>query len=88
MFVLLAVGIYLLLGPAFGLATYGLLIGSGVLVTAGTVAGSVLLSIYAVVIGSIFTVFVTSTWTYMFIVMHRTGWKSRIASVVRRIIPS
>lgn len=44
----------------------------------GIVLSSILFSAFLLFLGSAFTVFVVSTWTYMFLKMHHEGVKSRV----------
>ncbi len=76
--VLLCAGIYIFVAPSLAVNAYGALIGSAAISQFGTSMAIVLFLAYAAIIGSIFTVFVTTTWTYLFVIMHKWGIKSRI----------
>lgn len=77
-FALLLVGVYVFVTPSLAINAYGALIGSTAISQFGTSMAIVLFLGYAAVLGSIFTVFVTSTWTYLFAIMHHWGFKSRV----------
>ncbi|GEM_PF-1606508 len=74
----LIVGMYVLVAPSLAINAYGALIGDSGLAQMGTSIALVLMLAYALIIGSIFTVFVTTAWTYLFAIMHRWGFRSRV----------
>ncbi len=75
---LLCAGLYIFVAPSLALNAYGALIGSAAISQFGVSMAIVLFLAYAAIIGSIFTVFVTTSWTYLFVIMHEWGIKSRI----------
>lgn len=46
--------------------------------TAGLIAGAFFFVLFVVFVGSVFTVFTTAVWTYLFMAMHHVGIKSRV----------
>ncbi len=74
----LLVGMYVFIAPSLALNAYGTLIGNLELAQMGTSIAIVLMLAYAAIVGSIFTVFVTTAWTYLFAIMHRWGFRSRV----------
>ncbi len=54
------------------------LIGNASLWLIGVIVGLILFLLFILLLGSVFTVFVTSVWTYLFMKMHQAGIKSRI----------
>ncbi|KKW42888.1 MAG: hypothetical protein UY92_C0002G0005 [Candidatus Magasanikbacteria bacterium GW2011_GWA2_56_11] len=58
--------------------------GSYLLFQAGVFFGYVLFIVFMLFIGSVFTVFTTSVWTYLFTKMHQTGLASRLTHWLRR----
>ena len=46
--------------------------------TAGLIAGAFFFVLFVIFVGSVFTVFTTAVWTYLFMAMHHVGVKSRI----------
>ena len=48
------------------------------LYAAGTIVGVILFTLFLVSAGSVFVVFTTTVWTYLFMKMHKVGIKSRI----------
>ncbi len=83
-FGLLLAGVYVLVAPSLAISAYGALIGSAAISHAGVSMAVVLFLAYALIIGSIFSVFVTSAWTYLFVIMHRWGFRSRIHAWISR----
>ncbi|HAT03580.1 MAG TPA: hypothetical protein DCS29_02260 [Candidatus Magasanikbacteria bacterium] len=71
--VIMLLGMYLLFLPSLALFAAAFLIQSTGLYTAGIILGFVLFIPFIVVLGSVFTVFGTATWTYLFTKMHREG---------------
>jgi hypothetical protein len=51
---------------------------------AGTTIATILSSIFVMLLGSFFTVFTTSVWTYLFMKMHKVGIVSTIAHTFRK----
>jgi hypothetical protein len=80
--VALIAGMYVFVAPSLALNAYGALIGNAGVSQAGTSIAIVLFLAYAAVIGSIFAVFVTTAWTYLFAIMHRWGFRSRVHAFV------
>ncbi len=78
LFILLFIGLYIFVAPSLALAAYASLVGNASLASVGISTGILLFLIYATIMGSLFTVFVTSAWTYLFSIMHHWGFKSRI----------
>ena len=76
--VLLLVGMYVLFLPSLVMWTTAFLIQSTALYVAGIFLGFVLFVPYIVFLGSLFSVFTTSTWTYLFAKMHKTGVVSHL----------
>ncbi len=83
-FVLLLVGVYVLVVPSLALNAYGALIGSTALSQFAISMGVILFVSLSAIIGSIFTVFVTTAWTYLFAIMHHWGFRSRIHAFITR----
>lgn len=81
-FALLFAGIYVFVIPGLALNAYGALIGSAAISQFGISMALVLFLSFAAIVGSIFTVFVTISWTYLFAIMHRWGFRSRIHAFV------
>ncbi len=77
-FVLLLAGLYVFVAPSLALSAYGALTGNIAISQFGVSIAVVLFLAYALIIGSIFTVFVNATWTYLFVIMHRWGLRSRV----------
>lgn len=80
--VALLAGMYVFVAPSLALNAYGALIGNMGIAQFGTSIAIVLFLAYAAIVGSIFTVFVTTSWTYLFAIMHRWGFKSRVHAFV------
>ena len=78
MFGLLLAGLYVFVAPSLALSAYGALTGNIAVSQFGVSIALVLYLAYALIIGSVFTVFVNATWTYLFVIMHRWGLRSRI----------
>ncbi len=49
----------------------------------GLVIGALLFVLFIIFLGSVFTVFTTSVWTYLFMKMHRVGIMSKIAHIFK-----
>lgn len=49
-----------------------------ILIAGGLLVSVVVFTLFIMLVGSIFTVFTTSVWTYLFMKMHKKGVKSRI----------
>lgn len=77
-FALLLAGLYVFVAPSLALSAYGALTGNIAVSQFGVSIAVVLFLAYALIIGSIFTVFVNATWTYLFVIMHRWGIRSRV----------
>lgn len=60
-----------------------LVLGSSFLWHVGFVLSSFLLLLFIVFIGTMLTVFTTAVWTYLFMVMHKKGIKSRVLHFLR-----
>lgn len=73
-----AFGVLLFFLPAILLWIVALAFGSGALLTGGFVIGAIVLLMYIMLLGAIFSVFSTSAWTYLFMKMHKKGLVSRI----------
>jgi len=58
-------------------------ISNGILWMAGLVIGCSLFVLFIIFLGSVFTVFTTSVWTYLFMKMHRVGIVSKILHVFK-----
>ncbi|MBP9732538.1 MAG: hypothetical protein KBD29_03720 [Candidatus Magasanikbacteria bacterium] len=77
-FALLLAGLYVFVAPSLALSAYGALTGNIAVSQFGVSIAVVLFLAYALIIGSMFTVFVNATWTYLFVIMHRWGLRSRV----------
>jgi len=64
--------------PSLFLWTLLALTGNAVFYVLGVLMGFVLFSLYLMLLGSIFVIFSTSTWTYLFVKMHKKGLKSHL----------
>ncbi|OGH85833.1 MAG: hypothetical protein A2493_02290 [Candidatus Magasanikbacteria bacterium RIFOXYC12_FULL_33_11] len=71
-------GMYILFLPSLFLWTLLALTGNAVFYVLGVLMGFVLFSLYLMLLGSIFVVFSTSTWTYLFMKMHKKGLRSHL----------
>lgn len=87
-FAILLVGVYVLVIPSLALNAYGALIGSAALSQFAISMGLILFLSLTIIIGSIFTVFMTTAWTYLFAIMHHWGFKSRIHTFITRFTRS
>ncbi|MFH1286717.1 MAG: hypothetical protein ABII02_03115 [Candidatus Magasanikbacteria bacterium] len=76
-------GIFLLFLPAIILWFVGVLAGSYLAFSIAFFIGVMASILYVMLVGSVFTVFTTSTWTYLFMHMHKNGVKSRIMHWLR-----
>jgi hypothetical protein len=74
----LALGFVVLFFPALLIWFAAVVTASQLLLALGFVVSIVLFTGYIMLIGSIFTVFSTSVWTFLFMKMHKTGVKSRV----------
>lgn len=81
-FVALLAGLYVFVTPSLAINAYGALVGSPSISVFGTSMAIVLFLAYVAIVGSMFTVFVTSTWTYLFAIMHHWGFKSRVHAII------
>lgn len=72
------VGLYVFVAPSLALSAYGALTGNVAVSHFGVSMAVVLFLAYALIVSSIFTVFVNATWTYLFVIMHRWGLRSRV----------
>lgn len=55
-----------------------LLTANAALWTAGIIVGALFFVLFIIFVGSVFTVFTTAVWTYLFMAMHHVGVKSRV----------
>ncbi|OIO18815.1 MAG: hypothetical protein COY69_02270 [Candidatus Magasanikbacteria bacterium CG_4_10_14_0_8_um_filter_32_14] len=78
---LIFVGMYILFLPSLFLWTMLALTGNTLFYVLGVLIGFVLFSLYLMLLGSIFVVFSTSTWTYLFMKMHKHGLRSHLVSL-------
>jgi len=76
--------IYLFFLPILIGANLGAMLGSAEVVRAGGLFGYMLFGLYAVTLLSVFTVFTNTTWTYLFMKMHKHGLASRIKHLFRK----
>ncbi|MFA6427302.1 MAG: hypothetical protein WCW16_02550 [Candidatus Magasanikbacteria bacterium] len=81
---LVLVGLYLLFLPSLVMWLIAFAIQSQGLYIAGMFLGFGLFLVYLAILGSMFTVFVTSTWSYLFAKMHREGVVSRVVHFFKR----
>jgi len=77
-------GIALLFLPGVLIWLLSLFTFSSTMWIAGSTISIILSTIFVMVLGSIFTVFTTGVWTYLFMKMHQEGILSRIISVFHR----
>ncbi len=82
--VLLLAGLYILFLPSLFMWSIAATVGSGTIFMIGLVIGLVLFMMYVVLIGTIFNVFTTATWTYLFTKMHKTGLVSHVVHLFRK----
>jgi len=78
---LVLVGMFILFLPSLFLWTMLALTGNILFYVFGILIGFVLFSLYLMLLGSIFVVFSTSTWTYLFMKMHKHGLRSHLVSL-------
>lgn len=71
-------GFLLLLLPTILLWFVGTLLGANIIWVFGIVLAVVIFLVFIAFLGSVFSVFVTSSWTYLFMKMHHEGVVSRI----------
>lgn len=57
---------------------------NGALWWAGLLVGALFSTLFVIFLGSLFTVFTTSVWTYLFVKMHHEGVASRIINLFRK----
>lgn len=74
-------GMYILLLPSLFLWTVVAIAGNTFMYLLGVLLGFVLFSLYLMLVGSIFVVFSTSTWTYLFMKMHKHGIRSHLVKL-------
>lgn len=90
LFMNVIVGIIALLGflvfffPTLVTWFIAVMVASPLLYIIGLVVGLILFTVFIVFIGSVFTVFTTSVWTYLFMKMHKEGIISRILHVFKK----
>lgn len=78
------IGLPLFMLPAIILWFFAVNAGSAALYGFGVLVGSLLFIAFLMFIGAIYTVFSLSTWTYLFMKMHRHGIVSRIVHYLKR----
>lgn len=78
LFFLAFFGLLFFFFPAILIWIVALATANTVLFISGFVVGSILFVMYIMLIGSVFTIFSTSCWAYLFMKMHKHGIKSRI----------
>lgn len=71
-------GIVIFFIPVVVLWMVSLLLAHTTLFGVGMIVGTLLSFFFIVLLGSVFTIFATSTWTYLFMRMHKHGIPSRI----------
>jgi len=76
--VLALLGIMVFFFPAVLVWFFAIITANAFLFTLGFIIAVVLFVAYAMLLASVFTVFTTSIWTYLFMKMHRAGVKSRV----------
>ncbi len=79
----LVTGLFVALVPAFLSYFFALVFSSGGLFSFGIAVSATLFLVFFFFIASVFSVFVTSVWTYLFMHMHKTGIKSHILHWLR-----
>lgn len=72
-----AISIFVFFIPSLILWVVAAVLGSSTLFAAATVVAFVLLAMFIMFVGSLYTVFNVSTWTYLFMKMHKKRVKSR-----------
>ncbi|EKE06868.1 MAG: hypothetical protein ACD_18C00249G0003 [uncultured bacterium] len=75
-------GMYVLFLPSLFLWTLVAVTGNTLLYFLGVLLGFVLFSLYVMLISSIFVIFSTSTWTYLFMKMHKKGLRSHLVRLI------
>ncbi len=75
---LMVAALFLSLVPAFFAYLFALLFTSGGIFALGVAVSATLFVLMFFLIASVFSVFVISTWTYLFMQMHKTGLRSHI----------
>ena len=84
LFLNIAVGLVVLFGfmatflPTLISWFVALLTNNSALWIAGLIAGAFFFMLFVIFVGSVFTVFTTAVWTYLFMAMHHVGVKSRV----------
>ncbi|MBI2436409.1 MAG: hypothetical protein HYV41_01530 [Candidatus Magasanikbacteria bacterium] len=71
-------GLYVFFLPSLFMWTIAVVFHSQALFMAGVIVGFILFALYMALIASMFTVFTTATWTYLFTKMHKKGVVSRL----------
>jgi len=71
-------GMVILFIPTLIFWLISLVVGSYGLLLTGFIVGFLLATLFIIFLGSVFSVFVTSVWTFLFTKMHKKGIKSRI----------
>ncbi len=80
---LVIVGLFVSLVPAFFAYLFALLFSSGTIFAFGVAISATLFLLVLFLMASVFSVFVISTWTYLFMQMHKTGLKSHVLHWLR-----
>lgn len=78
---LILAGVFILFLPSLFLWTMLALTGNTLFYVLGVFIGFVLFSLYLILLGSVFVIFSTSTWTYLFMKMHKHGIRSGLVSL-------
>ncbi len=74
-----ALSLFVFFIPSLLLWVVAAILGSSALFATATMVAFLLFTLFIIFIGSLFTVFSVSTWTYLFMKMHKDGVKSRTA---------
>lgn len=69
--------VFLFLIPAFITYFFAVLIGHSFIFSVGLILSAILYLLFVFLVSSVFSVFTTSTWTYLFMKMHKNGVLSR-----------
>ncbi len=77
-FVLVLVGFFVFMFPSLFLWILAVVTVNATLYMFATIFGMLLLALFIIFVGSVLTVFVTSTWIFLFMRMHHSGVKSTI----------
>lgn len=77
------IGFLVLFFPTLIIWFISIVVANTALYIAGIIVGLILYTVFLVFIGSVFTVFTTSVWTYLFMKMHKHGIISRILHVFK-----